>query len=69
MACGKFENKLQFLCFNLKRIEHFLFFCKDTLPQPWCQQGEAHSSSWCKGECSKKKKKKKRGSVNFDRIN
>ena len=55
MACGKFENKLQFLSFDLKRIENFLLFCKDTLPQPWCKQGDDHSPSWCDGECSKKK--------------
>ena len=52
MASGKFQNKLQFLYFNLKRIEHFLLFCKDNLPQPWCEQGETHSPSWCEGECS-----------------
>ena len=41
-ACGKFVNKLQFLCFNLKRIEHFLLFCKDTLIQPCCELGKTH---------------------------
>ena len=40
MACGKFENKLQFLGFDLKRIENFLLFCKDALPESWCEQGE-----------------------------
>ena len=65
MACGKFENKLQFLYFDLKRIENFLLFCKDTLPQPWCKQRDDHSPSWCDGECSKKKM----GLINFKRIN
>ena len=55
MACGKFEETLQFLYFDLKRIKHFLLFCKDNLPQPWCEQRETHSPSWCEGECSPKK--------------
>ena len=58
------ENKLQFLCFDLKRIENFLLFCKDTLPQPWCQQEEDHSPSWCDGECSEKKL----GLIDFKRV-
>ena len=57
MARGKFENKLQVFCFDLKRIEHFLLFHKDALPEPWCEQGEAHAPSWFERECSKKKKK------------
>ena len=55
MSCGKFEEKLQFLCFDLKRIKHFLLFCKDNLPQPWCEQEEINSPSWCEGECSPQK--------------
>ena len=40
MASGKFEEKLQFLCFDLKRIKHFLLFCKDNLPQPGVSRGK-----------------------------
>ena len=54
MACGKFENKLQFLCFHLKRIEHFLLFSKDNLPQPWCEQGKPIPLLGAKGNVKKK---------------
>ena len=64
MACGKFENKLQFLCFHLKSIEHFLLFSKDNLPQPWCEQGKPIPLLGAKGNV-----KKKMGFINIKRIN
>lgn len=52
MGRGNFLFKLNYLCFDIKRIEDFLIFSKDTSPQSWCVEGEGHSPHWCETACS-----------------
>lgn len=48
----KFNQKVNFLHNNIKIIQDFLIYTKDTLPLFWCIEGEVHTLTWCEGACT-----------------